>query len=156
MSFHLVLHYQGWLAANREQLSNRQTYRHTDIMQIYIYMDRFNFYYCFHSMDILSIDNCVGLIKNKIKSMISKCYSSKKLIALNTIHEVDPSGTHFTAESTDAMQIKCLAQGHNILISGFVQSTSVTRNRYSNHYTNMLYYRFLYFIGYKYQFPNDG
>ena len=36
-------------------------------------------------------------------------------MALNTPHEVVQPGTHFTAESTEAMQIKCLAQGHNIL-----------------------------------------
>ena len=62
------------------------------------------------------------------KSVILRCQSSEKLIALNTLHEVVPPGTHFTAESTEAMQIKCLAQGHNILMSGFEQSTSVSRN----------------------------
>ena len=46
--------------------------------------------------------------------------------------------THFTAESTEAMWIKCLAQGHDILMSGFEQLTSVARNRHSNHMTNML------------------
>ena len=40
---------------------------------------------------------------------------------------LSPPGTHFTAESTEAMQIKCLVQGHNILMSGFEQSTSVLR-----------------------------
>ena len=40
------------------------------------------------------------------------------------------SGTHFIAESTEAMQIKCLAQGRDILMSGFEQSTSVARNRH--------------------------
>ena len=51
---------------------------------------------------------------------------------------MSPPGTHFAAESTEAMQIKCLAQGHNIRMSGFEQSTSVTINRHSNHKTNML------------------
>ena len=37
------------------------------------------------------------------------------------------------------MQIKCLAQGHNILMSGFEPSTSVSRNQHSNYMTNMLH-----------------
>ena len=67
------------------------------------------------------------------KYMIPKCYSSEKLIALNTCHEVVPPGTHFTAESTEAMRIKCLAQGHNILMPGFEPPTSVSSNRHPNH-----------------------
>ena len=51
---------------------------------------------------------------------------------------LSPPGTHFTAESTEAMQIKCLAEGHNILMPGDEQSTSVSRNRNSNQTTNML------------------
>ena len=46
------------------------------------------------------------------------------------------SGNHFTAESTEAMRIKCLAQGHSILMPG--SSTSVFRNQHSNHTTNLL------------------
>ena len=72
------------------------------------------------------------------KSVISKCYSSEKFIALNTHHEVVPPGTHFTAESTEVMRIKCLAQGHNILMSGFETSIFASRNQHSNHMTNML------------------
>ena len=45
-----------------------------------------------------------------IRSVILKCYSSEKLIALNTLHRLSPPGTHFTVESTEAMRIKCLAQ----------------------------------------------
>ena len=45
--------------------------------------------------------------------------------------------THFTGESTEAMQIKCLAQGHNILMVGFKLSTSVSINRHSNHMSNI-------------------
>ena len=56
---------------------------------------------------------------------------------------LSPPGTHFTAESTEAMQIKCLPQGHNILMSGFEQSTSVTRGRHSNHSTNMQQYTYI-------------
>ena len=44
---------------------------------------------------------------------------STLLIALNSLHEVVPPGSHFTAESTEAMRIKCPAQGHNILMLGF-------------------------------------
>ena len=39
----------------------------------------------------------------------------------------DSPGTNFTAESTEAMRIKCLAQGHNILLPGFEPSTSVSK-----------------------------
>ena len=46
--------------------------------------------------------------------------------------------THCTAESTEAMQIKHLAQGHNIQMPGFKPLTSVSRNRHSNHMTNIL------------------
>ena len=60
--------------------------------------------------------------------MIFKCYSSEKLITLNTLHEVVPPGTHFTAESTEAMRIKSLAQGKNILMLGFEPSTSVSKS----------------------------
>ena len=49
------------------------------------------------------------------------------------------SGTHFTDESTDAMRIKSLAQGHNILIfSGFKPSIAESRNIHPIHMTNML------------------
>ena len=46
------------------------------------------------------------------KCVIFKCYSSEKHIVLNTLHEVSPPGTHFTAESTEAMRIKC-SRGSN-------------------------------------------
>ena len=47
-------------------------------------------------------------------------------------------GTHFTAESTEAIRIKCLAQGHNILMPRFDTSTSISRSWNSNHMTSML------------------
>ena len=53
---------------------------------------------------------------------------------------VPPPGTHFTAESTEAMPIKCLAQGHNILMPGLEPSTPVSRNRHSNHMTNTVHF----------------
>ena len=59
--------------------------------------------------------------------MIFKCYSSKKLITLNILHEVVPTWYSFTAESTEAMRIKCLAQGNNILLPGFEPSISVSQ-----------------------------
>ena len=52
---------------------------------------------------------------------------------------LSPPGTHFTVESTKAMLIKCLDHGNNIQMSGFEQSTSVSRNRHSSHMTNMLH-----------------
>ena len=36
---------------------------------------------------------------------------------------LSPPGTHFTAESTEAMQIKSLAQGENILMLRFEPAT---------------------------------
>ena len=53
---------------------------------------------------------------------------------------LSPPGTDFTTESTEAMRIKRLAQGHNILLPGFEPSTSVSRNRHSSQTTNMLRY----------------
>ena len=40
---------------------------------------------------------------------------------------LSPPGTHFTAESTEAMQIKSLAQGENILMLGIVPSIFVSK-----------------------------
>ena len=40
---------------------------------------------------------------------------------------LSPPGTHLTAESTEAMRMKCLAQGNNILLPGFEPSTSVSK-----------------------------
>ena len=48
-------------------------------------------------------------------------------------------GAHDTAELTEAMQIKCLAQGHNILMEPRIEpSISVFRNGLLNLTTNML------------------
>ena len=53
---------------------------------------------------------------------------------------VYPPGTHFTVESTDAMRIKCLPQGLNILmLPGFEPSIAVSIDRHLAHVTNMLY-----------------
>ena len=51
---------------------------------------------------------------------------------------VSPPGIHFIAESTEAMRMKCLAEGHNMLMLGFVPSTSVSRSHHPNHITIML------------------
>ena len=40
---------------------------------------------------------------------------------------LSPPGTHFTAESTEAMQIKSLAQGENILMLEIESSTFVSK-----------------------------
>ena len=57
-------------------------------------------------------------------------------MALNTLHEGVPPGNNFTAESTEAMRLKCLAQRHNMLmLPGFEPSTSVSRKRHPNHMT---------------------
>ena len=54
-------------------------------------------------------------IKKK-KCMIYQCYSYKMFI---------PPGTHFTVESTEAMGLKCLAKGHNILMPDFKRPTLI-------------------------------
>ena len=52
---------------------------------------------------------------------------------------MSPPGTRFTDESNEEMRIKCLDQGHNILmLPGFVPLTSGSRNRHPNHMPNML------------------
>ena len=56
-----------------------------------------------------------------------KCYSSEELITLNTLTRLSPPGTHFTAESTEAMRIKSLVQGENILMLGIEPSTFVSK-----------------------------
>ena len=41
-------------------------------------------------------------------------------------------------KSTEAMRIKCLVLGHNtLMLPGFEPSTSESRNRHSNHMTNI-------------------
>ena len=47
------------------------------------------------------------------------CYSSDKLIALNTLHMVGPIWYSFQSESTAAMLKNCLAQG-NIMLSVWI------------------------------------
>ena len=55
-----------------------------------------------------------------------------------------PSGTHLTAESTEAMRIKCHAQGYIILTQpGFEPSTAVIRKRHLTNMTIMLRYNVL-------------
>ena len=49
------------------------------------------------------------------------------------------SGTHLSAELTEAMRIKCLAQGHDMLMQPVLEHPiSVSRNRHLTHTTNML------------------
>ena len=73
--------------------------------------------------------------RNVKKSVIFKYYFLRK--AHGTEHQL--SGTHFTDEYTEAMRIRCLAQGHNILmLSWFEPSTSVSRNRHPNQITIMV------------------
>ena len=48
--------------------------------------------------------------------MITKCYFLRKTHSTEQTQftRVFPSVTHFTVELTEAMQIKCIAQQHNI------------------------------------------
>ena len=72
-----------------------------------------------------------------------QCYELFGGIALknqtfSSFMRLSQPGAHFTAESTEAMQVKYLAQGNNILLPGFEPSTSASRNRHSNQTINML------------------
>ena len=52
---------------------------------------------------------------------------------------VSLSGIHFSAESTEAMRTKCLAQGHNIQMQLLLKPLiTASRNRHLTHMTNML------------------
>ena len=59
---------------------------------------------------------------------------------------VSAPGTRFSAESTEAMRIKCVAQGHNILMQPrFEPSIVVSRNLHDqyaglNHWSVSLWY----------------
>ena len=79
------------------------------------------------------------LLERRKECVIFMSYSSENLMALNTLQEVIQSGSYFTAKSTEAKRINCLAHGHRILMPGFEPSTSVPRNRHSRHIANMLY-----------------
>ena len=90
---------------------------------------------------LLVADHAAAILSNnyfgrKWKCVIFKYYSSEELITLSPFTRLSPTGTHFTAESTEAMRIKSLAQGENILMLGFEPSTFCIQNRHSNHYTN--------------------
>ena len=63
--------------------------------------------------------------------------SYENIIALSPLHEVVPPGTHLTTGSTEATRIKCLAQGHLILMPGFEPSTLASRIRHPNHMNNV-------------------
>ena len=63
-------------------------------------------------------DNIVNVILTGKKSLIFNCYFLWKAHSTDqtTITRVSSSGTHFTAESTEAMRIKRNAHRHNILM----------------------------------------
>ena len=69
----------------------------------------------------------VMVIKN---DLIFKCYSSLEAHSTEqtTFMRVLLPGTHLTAKSTDAMWIKCLAQGHTLMQSGFELSIAISRS----------------------------
>ena len=65
-------------------------------------------------------------------SLIFKCYFLRRAHGTKQtpFMMVFPSGTHLSAELTEAMQIKCLAQGHNALMQPRIElSIAVSRNR---------------------------
>ena len=52
---------------------------------------------------------------------------------------VSPYGTRLTAESIEAMRLKCLAQGHNaLMLPGFKPSITVSTNRRLTDMTNII------------------
>ena len=65
---------------------------------------------------------------------------SGKLVALNKhFLAVLPSGAHLSAETTVAKRIRCLAQGHNILVHpGFEPLIAVSRNLHLFNLINFL------------------
>ena len=76
-------------------------------------------------------------------AFILSAISSGKLVALSQHSSRGCSrlsDTHFTAESTESLRIKCLAQGHNILIQPvFEPWVAVSRNRHITNMTIMLH-----------------
>ena len=85
-------------------------------------------------------------IKNK-NALIAKCYLILKVHSTEqtAFWKVFPSGTHFTAESTEVIRIKCLAQGHDIqMLPGFEPSIAMSRNGYLTNMTNILQYIYIY------------
>ena len=72
-------------------------------------------------------------------ALIFKCYFLRRAHSTEQtpLMMVFTSFAHFTTESTEAMQIKCLAQGHNILMKPeFEPPIAVSRNQHLNHMTN--------------------
>ena len=60
MSFLLILHLPRLFVWERKNTSDRHNF--FSCVYIYIYIYIFNFYfYCLHSVDMLRINNCVGL-----------------------------------------------------------------------------------------------
>ena len=88
---------------------------------------------------LLTIDNIDSIIKN---AWISKCYFLRRAHSTEktSFTKVFQPGPHLTAESTEAIQMKCLAQGHIILMqTRFGPSIPVYINRHLTHMTNMLH-----------------
>ena len=69
------------------------------------------------------------------------CYFIQKAHSPEQTHimRVFTSGTHLSAEMTEAMWIKCFAQGQNILMQpGFEPPIAAPQNRHHIHMTNIL------------------
>ena len=68
-----------------------------------------------HSMPLKHSQTILTFGQN---ALLFKCYFFQKANGTEQIHLTRefPSGTHFTAESTEAMHLKCIAQGHNIMM----------------------------------------
>ena len=74
------------------------------------------------------------------KRKIFKCYSSENLIALNSLHEAVHTwySFHSWVDWNNADKVSCSRTQHTD--AWFEPSTYVSRNRHSNHMTNMLKY----------------
>ena len=68
-------------------------------------------------------------------SFLCKAHSTEQTPFMRVLQ----SGTHLSAESTEAMRIICLAEGHNIMQPNFVESSiCISRHRFLTLVTKML------------------
>ena len=101
---------------------------------------------CYFSREHIAL----SLTKNGVNMKLGKMNRLKALCMMHFLRKshsteqirfmrVFPPGTHLQTESTEAMRIKCLAQGHNVLMQlRFEPSIAVSANRHLAYITNML------------------
>ena len=67
---------------------------------------------------------CIVICLKMIMLLRKKC-AEKNSIEQTPFTSVSSHDTHYSAESTEAMRIKCLAQGHSILMPGGLNRPSL-------------------------------